>query len=195
MSRDGDGPAAVATWSFGDGRYAQGEMVNHSFASHGSFTVTLTVEDGAGRSARAVTVVRVLDLPPMPAISLTKGSALVGEDLVFDAGGTSDPDDPPGALSFVWDFGDGQKALGRNASYAFRRPGVYRVLLTASDGNLSAEAAVIVSVRYPPAAQAQAPGAGWLSWAVLGALLCAMGLLVASMMIPDGKRRAGEEEE
>jgi PKD repeat protein len=195
LSHDGEGSIACETWSFGDGRYAQGVRVDHLYASHGDFTVTLTVEDFSGRSARATTVIRVLDLPPMPAISLPRSSARVGENMEFRAGGSSDPDDPPGALSYLWDFGDGQNALGPNASYAFRRPGNYRVVLTVSDGNLSAEMAVEVVVRWAPPPSTGKPGANWFSWTVLGALLCAMALLVVSMMIPDDRARKHEEEE
>jgi PKD repeat protein len=194
LSHDEDGNVTEHVWTFGDGKGARGDRVDHTFATHGDFRVTLTVLDDAGLTAETSMILRVLDLPPLPAISLNRSSALVGEHIVFGAGGSSDPDDPPSALTFIWDFGDGQRASGPSASYAFRRPGAYRVVLTVSDGNLSAERSVIVTVRLAvPPPQVQGPG--WQSWAVLGALLAAMALLVISMMIPDIRRSESEEEE
>jgi PKD repeat protein len=169
-------------------------MINHSYATHGDFWVTLTVTDDAGLTSAASTTVKVLDMPPMPAISQNRSSALVGEYFGFSAGGSSDPDDPPAALAFSWDFGDGQMASGPRASYAFRRPGEYRVVLSISDGNLSAECSAFVTVRLPVQTPlAEAPG--WQSWAVLGALLLAMALLVISMMIPESRKDRHDEEE
>jgi hypothetical protein len=69
------------------------------------------------------------------------------------------------------------------------------VVLTVSDGNQSAETAVEVEVRWGATPGTAGPEAGWLSWAVLGALLCAMALLVISMMMPDDNARRHEEEE
>lgn len=194
LSYGNDGSALEATWSFGDGRGARGNETGHAYAAWGDYTVSLTVRDDAGRTSVATEVIRVRDLPPMPAISLDKRSAVVGERIEFSARGSSDPDDPLPALSFMWDFGDGQKAQGVDASYAFRGPGTHRVVLTASDGNQTAESAVTVVVRSAPPAPVP-ERSSWLPWAVLAALLAAMGLLVASMMIPDDRRRGREEEE
>ena len=194
FSQDEDGTITQHAWTFGDGKGAAGEMVNHTYAAHGTFTVSLTVTDDAGLTSAASMTVTVLDMPPMPAISLNRSSALVGEYFGFSAGGSSDPDDPPSALIYRWDFGDGQMAFGPQASYAFRRPGQYRVVLLVSDGNLSAERSATVLVRLPvrsPLAQ----GPGWQSWAVLGALLLAMALLVMSMMIPESRKDRFDEEE
>jgi PKD repeat protein len=38
------------TWSFGDGATASGQSVTHAFAAPGTYTVTLTVVDSAGKS-------------------------------------------------------------------------------------------------------------------------------------------------
>jgi hypothetical protein len=195
LSYEGSGSISELAWSFGDGRGARGEQANHAFSAHGDFLVTLTVRDDAGLSAQASVMVRVWDSPPMPAISMDRGSAPLGEPILFSGRGSSDPDDPLPNLTYAWDFGDGQRALGVNASYAFRSPGIHRVVLTVSDGNQSAERAVDVQVGWKAAAAVQKPGPGWPSWAILAALLAAAGLLLAAMMIPDDKRKRGEEEE
>jgi len=196
LSYEVDGGLAEAVWSFGDGHSARGTQVNHSYRVHGDFSVSLTVKDSSGLSAQAFALVRVHDLGPMPAISLYRTSALVGEKVGFSANGTSDQDDPFANLTFIWNFGDGQKAAGAAAAYAFRNPGVYRVVLSASDGNQSAETATFVTVRSPVPVAAAPQGATWLSWVVLAALLGAMALLVIAMLLPDdGKRRRKRAEE
>jgi PKD repeat protein/catechol 2,3-dioxygenase-like lactoylglutathione lyase family enzyme len=194
LARDGEGNLTAHAWAFGDGKSKNGETVNHSYATHGDFLVTLTVTGASGLTSTASTTVKVLDMAPMPAISLNRTSALVGEHFGFSAGGSSDPDDPPSALIYRWDFGDGQMAFGPQASYAFRRPGEYRVVLLVSDGNLSAERSTTVLVRLPVQSP-QTKGPGWQSWAVLGALLLAMALLVISMMIPGSSKDRHDEEE
>jgi PKD repeat protein len=47
------------TWSFGDGGTASGQSVTHPFAAPGTYTVTLTVVDSAGRSSSTTLTVTV----------------------------------------------------------------------------------------------------------------------------------------
>jgi serine protease len=49
-STDPDGTIESHSWNFGDGNSASGEVVNHTFANDGSYTVTLTVTDNDGDS-------------------------------------------------------------------------------------------------------------------------------------------------
>jgi PKD repeat protein len=60
---DPDGDPLTYSWDFGDGQVGSGQTVQHSFASAGSLTVTLTIRDNSGAtgtSSRTVTV-RTLD--------------------------------------------------------------------------------------------------------------------------------------
>jgi hypothetical protein len=67
--------------------------------------------------------------------------------VVFDAGGSSDPD---GAVSgYEWRFGDGTSATGRTVSHAYARPGDYVATLVAGDNlwpGVTASTAVPVHV-------------------------------------------------
>jgi len=47
------------TWSFGDGSYANGLSVNHSYSNSGTFTVALTLYDAVGASVRSNLTVTV----------------------------------------------------------------------------------------------------------------------------------------
>ena len=192
-SCDPDGNLTELSWSFGDGGSARGPRANHTYSRKGDFNVTLTVTDDDGQSSSASVRVRVVDLPPVPAISYDGRPARVGQRVAFWGNGSGDPDDPSSALSYIWDFGDGQKASGANASYAFSGPGWHRVTLTASDGNLSAQAWVDVEVRAASPAESGG-GAGVLPWAVLCLLLLSMAGLAAYIMYPF-KTKSSEEEE
>lgn len=59
LSWDPNGDISSYRWTFGDGGYAQGETVSHTYGGSGKFTVTLTVTDRDGlvdSTSRTVTV-------------------------------------------------------------------------------------------------------------------------------------------
>ena len=49
-STDSDGTIESHSWTFGDGNSASGEVVSHTYANDGTYTVTLTVTDNDGDS-------------------------------------------------------------------------------------------------------------------------------------------------
>jgi subtilisin family serine protease/PKD repeat protein len=66
-SSDADGDALTFNWTFGDGGVALngGPNPTHAYFVVGTFTVTLTVNDGETDSAPATTTVTVLNRPPV----------------------------------------------------------------------------------------------------------------------------------
>lgn len=68
---DADGTIVSYSWEFGDFSTGSGETVSHTFATAGTFTVTLTVTDNAGATGSATTVISVAGLPTVPT-GLTK---------------------------------------------------------------------------------------------------------------------------
>lgn len=60
-SSDPDGDPLVLAWDFGDGAQGSGEKATHTYATSGTFTVTLTVSDGK-KDAKAVTSVSAKSL-------------------------------------------------------------------------------------------------------------------------------------
>ena len=63
----------------------------------------------------------------------------------FDAGSSSDPDDD--ALTYEWDFGDGDSGTGLTVNHVYSSSGMFNVSVTADDGTDSDTADGSVDVR------------------------------------------------
>ena len=72
-SSDSDGIIVSWDWDFGDTNSGSGELVNHTFADSGMYTVTLTVTDNAGLQSQSTQVVNVTG----PAASIVHESGVV----------------------------------------------------------------------------------------------------------------------
>jgi hypothetical protein len=60
-SSDPDGTIAAYDWTFGDGMSGSGQMVSHTYANYGDFTVTLTVTDDLNAMDSDQQVVMLVD--------------------------------------------------------------------------------------------------------------------------------------
>lgn len=69
-SSDSGGSISEYSWDFGDGATATGQVVNHSYAAGGSYTVTLTVTDNEGATGEDSQSVTVSE-PSTSGITLT----------------------------------------------------------------------------------------------------------------------------
>ncbi len=84
---------------------------------------------------------------PKATLSANVDSGTAPLEVIFDASASSTPDG--GALSFSWDFGNGDVATGMNPTYTFTSPGAYTVTLTATDadGDSSTDSMVITAIE------------------------------------------------
>ena len=96
-SSDSDGTVAGYAWTFGDGATAEGMTASHTYASSGTYPVTLTVTDDDGATATTSTDVTVLAPPVVEVVasdtfnrSVTGGlgTADIGGDWTVVAGAT-----------------------------------------------------------------------------------------------------------
>jgi uncharacterized repeat protein (TIGR01451 family) len=104
---------AARTWSFGDGSTASGQLANHTYLRHGTFTVQLTITDTCGYSQSHTATVRVN--PPTIAASFDytpKPALIVVSDTVYFTD-TSTTNVPP-IVGWLWTFGDGALSAARN---------------------------------------------------------------------------------
>jgi PKD repeat protein len=148
-STDPDGPIASYSWSFGNGATSTAQNPAQSYATGGTYTVSLTVKDGQGATnstTRSVTVNR----PPVA--SFTFSCSLLACNF------TSTSSDPDGALaSYSWNFGDGTTATSQNSSRTYSTGGTYTVSLTVTDPQGATNTtSKSVTVNRPPTVNAGA---------------------------------------
>jgi PKD repeat protein len=134
-SSDPDGTVANYTWGFGDGTAATGPIADHTYASPGTYDVTLTVTDDEGATDAAVRTVRVsaadTNDPPSAAVSVSASDPVVGGRVAFDGSNSTDPDGS--VVAYEWDFGDGTDSTGATTDHRYRSSGTYAVTLTVTD--------------------------------------------------------------
>ncbi|MCU7927479.1 MAG: PKD domain-containing protein, partial [Candidatus Thiodiazotropha sp. (ex Dulcina madagascariensis)] len=132
-SSDPDGTIVAYAWDFGDGTSGTGSVPSHTYASAGSYNITLSVTDDGGLSNTATTTAAIGSVANLPPVAVANGpySGTVGLPVSFDSTGSNDPD---GTLAtYHWDFGDGATATGANPTYAYTAQGTYSVTLTVTD--------------------------------------------------------------
>ena len=113
----------------------------HTYATEGTYTVTLTVNDSKVDSQPALTSV-VITKPNTLPVADVKGpyTGTVGSPVAFDGSGSSDADGD--ALTYVWGFGDGSSGTGVNPTHIYATEGTYTITLTVNDGNIDSQPAV-----------------------------------------------------
>jgi len=125
-------------WSFGDGTYAIGKIVTHSYASPGVYTVTLNVTNSKGLwdiEQKQIQVVEPAPGPKPPVVSFTykPPNPRVNETVTFDASESYDQDGQ--IVSYNWNFGDGTTGEGKIATHSYSKEGNYKVTLTVVDND------------------------------------------------------------
>jgi PKD repeat protein len=126
--------SATYLWDFGDGTTAEGLEVTHQYAKSGAYDVKLTVNDGRNLPCSTCTKALALRLNRKPVAKAGPNIVCcVQKEALFDASSSYDPDND--RLSYIWDFGDGTKGEGVQASHRYLRPGDYTVTLTVKDNS------------------------------------------------------------
>lgn len=135
-STDWDGTITRHTWNFDDSASAEGEIVDHTFSGPGTYSVRLRVEDDSASRCNAAEDLAsvVVNATPVADAGPDRSAFFGGvyDDVLFDAGGSLDPDGDP--LTYTWDFGDGTTATGSRSFHAYDRAGTFTVVLTVRDG-------------------------------------------------------------
>ncbi len=82
---------------------------------------------------------------PTASFTVARDTVAAGEEVAFDASGSNDPDGE--VVAYRWDFGDGGKAEGVEATHVYPEPGEFVVTLVATDDGgraASAEKTILV---------------------------------------------------
>lgn len=160
-SSDSDGSLVSYHWDFGNGKSAIGQKRSIAYFSPGTYEVELTVTDNSrqenNRASDVLTVV-VTDRPnttPVARVDEDRPAA-INEPIDFVAGKSDDTDG--NIISYLWDFGDGAKASGREVVHQYSQSGTYVARLSIQDDsgldNNSATSKRIITVNEPPIADA-----------------------------------------
>jgi PKD repeat protein len=149
---DPDGDSLTYRWDFGDNSAdASGRRVKHTYTANGTYTATVTADDGNGGTATD-TIEIVVGNPagnqaPTVQIAADRTTGTGPLKVNFSAAG-NDPDGDP--VTLVWDFGGGPAAAGPKATHTFATPGTYTVTVTATDpSGAKGTASVTITVNAP----------------------------------------------
>ncbi|MFT3970690.1 MAG: PKD domain-containing protein [Micropruina sp.] len=153
-STDADGAVVAYAWAFGDGVTSTDANPTHTYASAGTYNVSLTVTDDQGATntvTHEVVAVDPANQLPTAAFTASKSDLSVN----FSGAGSSDPDGT--VVAWDWTFGDTATGTGSSPSHTYAKAGTYTVTLTVTDNRggaatTSKDVTVLAANQLPTAA-------------------------------------------
>ncbi len=123
-------------WNFGDGAISDAASTAHTYASPGTYRVTLTVTDNHAGSRTTSVLVTVTSPPPR---------AIVAQPVVSGLTVSLDGSHSSGQhLTFDWDAGDGSTpTTGPTTTFTYAHSGSYIVTLTITDASGQIDATTV----------------------------------------------------
>jgi PKD repeat protein len=153
-SHDPDGTIVSYSWDFGDGTYAGGMSVTHTYAAGGTYNVSLTVTDNEYAQATDPIMITVTPAPPTnnPPTANAGGSRTIeatsplGMTVLLDGSASSDPDGD--TLTFTWNTLWGTfSGLSSLVELVEVPLGIYEITLTVTDpAGLSSTDTIQISI-------------------------------------------------
>jgi PKD repeat protein len=140
-------------WDFGDGVNSTLQNPLHAYDAAGTYTVSLTVDNGVFSDTYSAAVEVQNDVSNVSIQMPTPGpggSYYVGDPLQFGGSGTEGLD--PNALTWDWDFGDGGMATIQNPTHTYTAAGNYTVELTVGNGYFTETVSSPISIVNTPTA-------------------------------------------
>ena len=128
-------------WDFGDGNSSTDQDPYHTYASGGTYTVTLVVKNANLCEVSYQEMITVSG-PPVPTITINPTSVCVGDPVSFMGAGA-------GIISWLWDFDDGSTNGGQNASHSYLASGNYTISLTVDGINGCSNTVTASVIVYP----------------------------------------------
>jgi alpha-tubulin suppressor-like RCC1 family protein len=152
------GGAATAEWSVNDNRCVVADptalATSVTCPDETTATLTLTVDDGAGSTASDTATLTIANVAPTVTISApVDGSAVAVGAPVGVVAAISDPGTTDTTTCSI-DWGDGSPSTMCDATHIFGSPGVFGIVITASDddgGDSTASVGIVVNPIQEPA--------------------------------------------
>ena len=122
-------PGTTYLWDFGDGNYSTQKNPTYTYQSPGNYTLKLTVTGPGGTSDYSQLL--IVAESPRAYFEVTPNLVYVNDENVRVFNLSS-----PSAISFIWDFGDGDTSKLRDPFHKYMEEGVYDINLfvTSADG-------------------------------------------------------------
>ena len=121
----------IYNWQFGDGQSGQGEVIEHCYDSVGTYQVTLSIVDPSVVALFAdewnfeVTI--------EDDYNLSFQQVQNKNEVLFQSKLSSN--EVPDEITYCWDFGDGNFAVGQTVTHQYKEDGNYQVRLMAEIKN------------------------------------------------------------
>ncbi len=106
-------------WDFGDGSTDTNRMGAYRYANSGTYTLSLTVFNDCGDTLSASETITVCGAPKADWTYTIMSPVGSGLRIQFDASASNN------AVSYNWDFGDGNTGTGVNPIHIYTTPGLY----------------------------------------------------------------------
>ncbi|TDD97495.1 PKD domain-containing protein [Flavobacterium cellulosilyticum] len=154
---------SIYTWDFGDGSplittpISSPQNINHTYTTSGTFTITLTSQNGCGTSSKTRQI--CIESPLVPTFTLNNTTGC-SPQAITSTNTTSETNSciPP---TYIWSTTFVPSSCGSsitaipnqtatNASYNFTEPGTYTIKLTATNSCGSFSTSQTVIVKKPP---------------------------------------------
>ncbi|MEL6132571.1 MAG: PKD domain-containing protein, partial [Bacteroidota bacterium] len=129
----GDTTLISYAWDFGDGTTATGAPVQHIYATNGTYTVRLIIENIVG-CRDTIVKTNFIQVADGPNAQFTLSSPADCAPFALSLTNTSVATTFPIA-AYAWDFGNGDSSNALNPSTNYPTPGTYTVQLVATDQN------------------------------------------------------------
>ncbi|MCJ7582443.1 MAG: PKD domain-containing protein [Candidatus Aminicenantes bacterium] len=152
LSKPTNGASIVSyEWDFGDGKSANGKIVNNTYLYGGKYTTTLKITDNQGYIASTTKIISVFH-KPIALFSISPEQGATPLEVSFDGSLSSDQDGQ--IVLYSWDFGDGHFKEGKRVTHTYTKGGIWTVTLRVydNDKNYDVKTAQIEAREkpYPP---------------------------------------------
>lgn len=115
-------------WDLGNGITTALTNPSTTYLTPGTYTVTLTAYNGSSTSVSTMTIT----VYPSPTVSFYADDTAVCPGTYINFTSTSTPG-VSGAMTYLWNFGDGSSSTAASPSHAYGTPGNFHVTLTVTN--------------------------------------------------------------